>query len=208
MRDTFGKQAERAGVVLAAAGALAALGITTALAAPPTPDVPTFASVKFSIEAGNGGAETAPAAGGLTCAWRETGLHPFQLIVYNCDAEVVGAVEACVYKNKLVGGSPALLSVFRHPLAILGGEAEGFVSNNKGQINGTTTTAVPVSEGGHGGELCPEPWQAEVVAVRWCNVSLTDTANDLVGGPVDELSVVSYAGLPPVPSCAELLELP
>ena len=208
MKNTFGKQAKRAGIALAAVGALAALGIGTTLAAPPTP-VPTFASTTFSIAAGNGAAETAAAAGGLTCGWRETGLKPFQLITYLCDAEVVGALEGCVYKNKLVGGSATLLSIFKNPAASLEGGAVGFVSNNKGMINGNITTAVPVSGGGHGGELCNEPAEAQVIAVRWCNASLTDTVNNLVGGTVAELFEQSFpdAGST-MPSCAELAEMP
>jgi len=207
MKNTFGKQAKRAGIALATVGA-AALGIGTTLAAPPTP-VPTFASTTFSIATGNGGAETAAAAGGLTCGWRETGLKSFQLITYLCDAEVVGVVEGCVYKNKLVGGSATLLSVFKNPAATLEGGALGFVSNNKGLINGSITTAVPVSGGGHGGELCNEPAEAQVIAARWCNASLTDTVNNLVGGTAVELFEESFAGAGnSVPPCEALLAMP
>lgn len=207
MKHTFGNQTRRAGIALAAAVAFAAFGSGTAQADPAT-GVPTFTSAKFSIEAGNGAAETAAAAGGLTCTWRETGLQSFQLIVYNCDAAVVGALEGCVYKNKLVGGSATQLSVFKNPLVLLGGEATGFVSNNKGQINGTTTTPVPVSEG-HGGGLCTEPAVAQVIAARWCNASLTDTANNLVGATATELFEESFAGVgSTVPLCADLLAMP
>lgn len=209
MKRTFGKQAKRAGIALAAVVAFAAFGVATTLAAPPLPAVPTFESAKFSIEAGNGvGAETAAPAGGLTCAWRETGLQPFQLITYACDAAVVGALEGCVYRNKLVAGSPTLLSVIKNPLALLGGPV-GSVSNNKGLINATTTTQVPVSGGGHGGALCTEPAVAEVIAVRWCNTSLTDTVNNLVGATAVELFEESFAGVgTAVPSCADLLASP
>lgn len=204
MNHTFGRKANRSGIALTAVAA--ALGVGATVAAPP-PAVPAFASTNFSIEAGTGGAETAAAAGSLTCTFRETGLHPFQLVVYECNAAVVGALEGCVYKNKLIGGSPTLLSVVKDPLALLGGEAVGLVSNNKGSINGSITTPVPVSEGGHGGELCREPAVAQVVAVRWCNVSLTDTANNLVAGGSIELFQASYSGLA-VPECAVLLATP
>jgi hypothetical protein len=207
MKHTFGKQAKRAGIALAAVGAFAALGIQTTLAAPPTP-VPTFASAIFSIAAGNGGAEAAAAAGGLTCNFRETGLHAFQLITYLCDADVVAAVEGCVLKGKLVGGSATQVSIFKHPAASLEGGAVGFVSNNKGLINGTITTPVPVSEGA-GGELCTEPAEAQVVAVRWCNVSLTDTVNHLSVPTVPELFEESFPGAgATLPSCANLLLIP
>jgi hypothetical protein len=204
MKHTFAKQARPAGIALATAVAFAALGTGTALAAPPAA-TPTFASAKFSIEAGNGGAETAAAAGGLTCAFRETGLQPFQLITYLCDAAVVGAVEGCVYKNKLVGNSATQLSVFNNPAVSLEGGAVGFVSNNSGRINGTITTAVPVSGGGHQGELCTEPAQAQVIAVRWCDASLTDTVNGLVGATAGELFQEFYSGAgTSVPSCGDL----
>jgi hypothetical protein len=207
MKRTYAKQAERIGIAVATA--IAALGIGTTLAAPPPPATPAFASANFSIATGNGGAETAAAAGSLICTFRETGLQPFQLIVYECNAAVVGALEACVYKNKLIGGSPMLVSTFKDPLAALGGEAEGLVSNNKGSINGSFTTPVPVSGGGHEGELCTEPAEAQVVAVRWCNVSLTDTANNLVATGPSELFQASYAGLSnAVPTCEALLATP
>lgn len=207
MKHTLENQAKRAGIALAAVGALAALGIGTTLAAPPTP-VPTFASSTFSIEAGNGGAETAAAAGALTCNFRETGLHSFQLITYLCDAAVVGAVEGCVYKGKLVGNSATQLSIFKNPAATLEGGAVGFVSNNKGQINASITTPVPVSEG-HGGELCTEPAEAQVIAVRWCNVSLTDTVNNLVGGTATEMFEQSFPNAgSTIPDCTALLATP
>jgi hypothetical protein len=204
MKRTFGKQAQRAGLALAAVGAFAVLGINITSAAPP-PSTPTFASAKFSIEAGNGAAETAATAGGLTCTFRETGLQSFQLITYACDADVVGALEGCVYRNKLVGGSATQLSIIKDPLALLGGPI-GFVSNNKGQINGTTTTPVPVSAAQHG--FCAEPAVPTVVSVRWCNAALTDTTNNLVGGTAVELFKESFAGAGTVPSCADLLASP
>lgn len=205
MKQLFAKQARRAGFALLAAAAFVALGITTTQAAPTEkpPKEPTFTKVTFSIETGTGGSEGAAPAGALTCSWQEVGLNPFQLVIYNCDAAVVGAVEGCVFKNKLQGNSPTQLSVFKNPLEVLGGAAEGSVSNNSGRINGSTTTPVPVSGGGHGGHLCNEPAEAQVIAVRWCNASLVDTANNLVGGTAEELYAESFPGID-VPSCAEL----
>lgn len=194
----------RGAVAIASTLLLSAMNFSPAMAAPPTQ--PTFNKAGFSIEAGNGNSETAAPAGALTCSWQEVGLEPFQLVIYNCDADVVAAVEGCVFKNKLQGNSATRLSVFSHPLQLLGGAAEGFVSNNSGRINGSTTTPVPVSGGGHQGELCNEPAEAEVIAVRYCNASLVDTANNLVGGTATELYAEYYAGAGSViPSCGELL---
>jgi hypothetical protein len=200
MKHILKNQAKRISNALAAVVAYVALGIGTAHAQ-------TFADANFSIEPGNGASLTVPAAGGLTCSWRETGLFPFQLITYSCDAAVVGALEACVYKNKLVAGTLTRLSIFKTPGATLEGGVVGVVSNNNGRINGTITTAVPVSEG-HGGALCTEPALAEVVAVRWCNASLVDTVNNLVGGTSTELFQAFFSGVGAVPSCAELLASP
>ena len=201
MKHTFGKQARLACIALAAA-AIVAPGIANAQAAPaPAAPVtaPTFTKGSLSIETSTAGEA---ATGGLTCSWQEKGLHPFQLIPYACDADVVGALQACVYKNKLVGTASSL-SVVKKPLAIDGGPV-GFVSNNKGNINGTTTTAVPVEAE----SLCTEPAVAQVVAVRWCNASLTDTTNNLVGATASELFQQFYSGVGSVPTCAQLLASP
>lgn len=199
MRSSFAIHAGRGCAALAAA---VALGIAGAQAAP------AFVSADLSISAGNGSAESGTPAGGLTCAWRETGLAPFQLITYACDAAVVGALEACVYKNKIVQGSLTQLSIFRSPmLSTHETTLFALVSNNSGRIQGSTTTAVPVSEGA-GGHLCTEPAVAEIVAVRWCNASLVDTVNNLVGATAAELFQQFFSGVGPIPSCTELLASP
>lgn len=206
MAFTLPRQTAGARIAFAIAAAAAALGTTAATAAPPASG-PTFVAAQLTIAAGTGGPEAAVAPGGLTCSWRETGLQATQLILYQCDAAVVGAVEGCVYKNKLVAGSPMQLSIFRNPQTMLEGGPVGLVSNTVGKINGTTTTAVPVSEG-HGGELCTEPALPQVVAVRWCNAALADTVNGLVGATASELFRQFFSGAAPVPSCAELLAGP
>lgn len=201
MRNAFARQAGRTCIALAAMTAIAALGVNGAQAEP------AFASASISIAAGKGGGEGAIPAAGLTCSWRETGLFPYQMITYACDAAIVGAVQACVYKNKVLAGSPTQFTYFRNPQASLEGGLIGLVSNNSGRINGTTTTAVPESEG-HGGHLCTEPAVAEVVAVRWCNAWLSDTVNNLKGAEMGELYRQFYPGAFSVPSCAELQQLP
>src|SRR5512139_294650 len=87
MKQTLRNQTKRASITLAAVGAFAAFG--TALAAPPPPTGPTFASASITIE------PRGEAAGGLTCSWRETGLGPYAQITYACDAGAVGVLEAC-----------------------------------------------------------------------------------------------------------------
>ncbi len=195
MKHTFGKQASLAGIALAAAAVMAP-GIANAQTAPVSGT--TFVKGALSIETSTAGEA---AVGGLACSWQEAGLHPVQLIPYACDADVVGGLLGCVSKNKLVGAAVPFTPV-HHPLAIDGGPV-GFVSNNKGRINGTTTTAVPVTEVGE----CTEPAEAQIVAVRWCNASLTDTTNTLVGATASELFQQFFSGLTAtVPSCAQLLQ--
>lgn len=198
MKHTLRDQARRSGIVVAAVAAFTALGIGTAAAAAPTNE-PSFASADISIE------PRGEEAGGLTCSWRETGLGPYQVVYYSCEAGAVGVLEACVYKNKLISNTPTRLSVF-NDVAGEHGAPVPFLSKNNGQINASTTTAIPESHGE--GELCTEPTEAAVVAVRWCNASLTDTTNNLPGATKSELFEEFISGAGSVPSCEELLADP
>ena len=208
MKQTFGMQAGLACIALAAA-AFVAPGIANAQSAATTPAAPvtfpTFTSAQLSIETSTAGEA---ATGGLTCRWQEVELQKFQLIPYACDADVVGALQACVSRNKLVGAASQLIAT-KHPLGAEGGPV-GFVSNSNGRINGTTTTAPGAEAEGAGGLQCTEPAQAQVVAVRWCNASLTDTTNNnLVGATTSELFQQFYSGLSAtVPTCTQLLAPP
>jgi len=198
MKHAHGNKTGHSVITLAAMVTFASLVVDTALA-DPQPDVPTFAKADISI------APRGEEAGGLTCSWQETGLGPFQVIYYTCQAGAVGAMEACVYKNRIITNTPTRLSVFKD----VTGEGHGgvpFLSKNNGQINATTTTAIPETHGE--GELCVEPTVAEIVAVRWCNASLTDTTNGLLGTTTGELFQEFISGAGTVPSCTELLASP
>lgn len=196
------KQSQHFNLFLIAIITFVVSSVGVALADPPT-GVPTFAKADISIETRDNESQEV-SAGGLTCSWQETGLGSYELVTYDCAAGAVGALEGCVYKNKYVSGSPNQLSIFHDVTGGEHGEGAVFISNNSGRINGSTTTAVPESHGG--GELCAEPTEAAIVAVRWCNASLTDLANNLVGVTATELYeelVHGFSGN--VPSCAELL---
>jgi hypothetical protein len=211
MKQTLNNQAKRSALALAAVGAFAAFG--TVLAAPPAAG-PTFAKAMITIAPRTSeAAETT--AGDLNCSFTETGVGPYALVSYECKAAAVGVVEACVYKNKII--SATQLSVFTNVSNVEAGhEAQVFLAKANGTITGSVITAIP--EGGEGGgetHLCPElgevngpePTQ-EVVAVRWCNASLTDTTNNILGTTVGELFQEFIPGAVTVPSCAELLATP
>jgi hypothetical protein len=89
------------------------------------------------------------------------------------------------------------------------GGAVPFLSQKNGLISASTTTPIPEVEVPEGAPvLCTEPSVEEAVAVRWCNASLTDTTNTLVGATVDELFLEFFPGVGTVPSCNELLATP
>jgi hypothetical protein len=206
MTHTLKTQARRTGV--AAAVAFAVFGTGTAQAA-------VFASADISIAPRTNEAKEV-AAGDLVCSFREKGLGPYAQVSYECKAAAVAVVEACVYKNKIISATET--SVFTDVSNVEGGhEGEVFLAKNNGQINDSVVTAVPEGgEGGGGGggetHLCPEIGEVngpvpeqEVVAIRWCNASLTDTTNNLVGAEVGELFQEFIPGAGTVPSCAEIV---
>lgn len=186
MKRTFEQQAKRAGIVLAVA--FAALGTGPATAQ-------QFTRAEISLDR----------AGNLTCAFRETGLGANSLITYDCAAEALGVVSGCFVKNKFVGGTS--LATFKE---VAPEEPVTLLARNNGAIGATLTTEVPESEHG-GGEVCTEPAEARVVAVRWCNASLLDVTNNILAANTGELfAQIESTGTAVVvmPSCAELLALP
>lgn len=191
MKHTFKNQTKRAGIALAVVAAFAVFGTGAAQAAP------AFTSASISIE------PRGEAAGGLTCTWRETGVGPSAVVYYSCSAGAVGALKACTYKNRVIFNSPTRLDKFKN---VIGEHGEvPFLSQKNGQISATTTTPIPEVETAEGAELCTEPSVEEVVAVRWCNASLTDTTNNLAGASVGELFQEFFSGVGTVPSCTDLL---
>jgi hypothetical protein len=128
-------------------------------------------------------------------------------VYYECSAGAVGALKACTYKNRVIYNSPTEVDVFKDVTGEHG--AVPFLALNNGRINGSTTTPIPHVEVPEGTpELCTEPSVEEVVAVRWCNASLTDVTNNLVGATVGELFQEFISGVGTVPSCTDLLASP
>jgi hypothetical protein len=188
MKQTLKYQARRAGIALATVAAFTALGTGAAQAQ-------EFASASIGLDN----------AGSLQCKWRETGLGALALITYDCTAEGVGVVSGCFVKNKFVG--PFSVSIFKN---VTGEESTQLLAKNNGAINGSITVEVP--EGG-GEAQCNEAAGAEphTVAVRWCNASLSDTTNGIVGateGQLTDILLRTGTQVAPLPTCTEILAAP
>ena len=187
MKQTLRNQAKRTGVALAAM-AFTALGTGTAQAAP------TFTRADITLDV----------AGNLTCGFRETGLGAYSLITYGCGAQALGVVSGCFARNKFVG--PTSTAVFHNVTAE---ESVALLAKNNGTVNSTITVEAPESHGG--GETCTEPAESQPIAVRWCNASLVDMTNGIVGASLGELfAQLARTGTSVivVPSCAELIATP
>jgi len=215
MKQTLKNQAKLSGIALAAVGAFAAFGAV--LAAPPAGG-PTFTKASITVAPRTSEANEVT-AGDLDCSFTETGLGPYAVVGYECKAAAVGVVEACVYKNRII--SATQLSTFTNVTNVEGEHgAPVLLAKANGAITGSVTTAIPEAGEGGGGEpaeLCPElpetggeggpAPEVAVVAIRWCNASLTDTTNNIVGATVGEVFKEFFPGST-VPSCAVLLTPP
>ncbi len=187
MKYTFGKQARRAGLALAAVAGFTVLGIGTAQAQ-------EFLSTNIALDR----------FGNLECNFREVGLTAGTQVRYDCSSQYVGVMQQCILKNKPVGNSQLYIFNNIHPE-----EVENLLVRKNGTIFDTILTAIP--EPGEGGQvlICTAPSELTVTAIRWCNNTLTDLTNSVDGGTVAEL----FANLVPngsgtVPSCAVLANGP
>jgi hypothetical protein len=187
MNQTLKNQAKRAGIALAAVSAFSALGIGTAQAAP------TFTGANITLDR----------FGNLECMFRETGLTPGGTVRYDCTSQYVGVVEQCFLKNKPVGNSR--LYIYND---ISAEEVENFTVKNNGTVFEAIVTLIP--EPGEANALtCTAPSEVAVSAVRWCNNSLVDLTNNILGTTVPELFVqLINNGNGSVPGCATLANGP
>lgn len=177
--------AKRAGIALAAMAALAALGTGVAQAQ-------EFVSASISTDR----------FGNLECLSRETGLIPGGVVRYDCTSQYVGVLQQCMLGRKTVG-NPKLL-IFQN---IHAHEVENFEVPRNGQVRAAIVTQIPESESAN--LLCTAPSELTTTAVRWCNNSLVDLTNSIVGANVAELFsqlVANASGS--VPSCAVLANGP
>ena len=184
MKRTFTHQAKRAGIALAAV-AVSALGIGTAQAQ-------EFTSAAVTLDR----------FGNLECVFRETGLPPGGTVRYDCTGQYVGVLQQCMLGRKAVGNSKLLIFQDISP-----GELENFEVNRNGQVRAAIVAQIPESENVN--LLCTAPSELTTTAVRWCNNSLVDLTNNIVGATAPELFVQLVAnGAGNVPSCAVLAQGP
>jgi hypothetical protein len=185
MTHTFKNQAKRAGIALAAMAALAALGTGAAQAQ-------EFVSANVTMDR----------FGNLECLSRETGLPPGGVVRYDCTSQYVGALQQCMLGRKTVGNSKLLIfqNIHAH-------EVENFEVPRNGQVRAAIVTQIPESE--NASLLCTAPSELTTTAVRWCNNSLVDLTNSIVGATAPELFVQLVANASgSVPSCAVLANGP
>lgn len=194
MKQTLTHQARRAGLALAAALAFVALEIGTAQAQ-------TFTSANLSLNS----------FGFLDCSFKETGLEAGASVDYTCGATTIGWVTQCFFKNKPVSNSPITLYVAHDQTT-----DRTLVASRQGTIMSGILTAYPTVEEEPAAEPCANiivgrngHGEAEVVetitAIRWCNNSLVDTTNEIVGAEVSELfEQFERSATASVPSCGDL----
>ena len=195
MKYTFGKQARRAGLALAIVVGFAALGIGTAQAAP------TFTTADISVNS----------VGFLECSFKESGLGAGATVSYTCGATDVGWISQCFVKNKPVGNLPVALHVAHTQDGLT--TARTYTATGRGVITQSILTAYPSVEAEPQNPLCPETEGVtiteEVTAIRWCNASLTDVTNNVLGATAPELFLqLVRNGSGSIPDCATLATLP
>ncbi len=198
MKHTLINQAKRAGMALTAAVVFVTLGIGTAQAQ-------SFFRADLSINS----------FGFLDCSFKETGLGAGASVDYTCGATDIGWVTQCFYKNKPVSNGPTTLYVAHDQTT-----TRTLVANKRGTIMSGILTAYPTVEEEPVAEPCADIFvggrgnnEAEVTetitAIRWCNSSLVDTTNAIVGAQTPDLLLqLEKGGTTGVPSCAVLQTLP
>lgn len=195
MNYPFGKQAHRSGIALAALAAVTALGIGTAQAA-------SFASASISINS----------VGFLDASFKETALDPAASVDYTSGATDVGWMTQCFIRNKPVANIAPRLHVAHAADGLTSDRT--LLASNRGTITGSILTAYPTAEETHGEvPLCPEvegvTITEEITAIRWCNASLTDTTNNIVGASEPSLFLqIKRNGSSAVPDCSALAGMP
>lgn len=187
MTHTLKNQAKRAGIALAVVATFSALGTGSAQAQ-------QFTRAAIALDR----------FGNLECNFTETGLTPSTegTVRYDCSSQYVGVRQQCYLKNKPVGNSQLLIFQNIHPH-----EVENLVVKSNGSVRATILTQVPESESN--ALICTVPSELTVTAVRWCNNTLTDLTNNIVGANVPELfATLVTNGTGTVPDCATLANGP
>jgi hypothetical protein len=186
MKHTLANHAKWAGIALAVAVAFSALGTGAAQAAA------TFVSAAVTLDR----------FGNLECVSREKGLTPGGTVRYDCTSQYVGVLQQCILKNRAVGNSRLL--IFQD---ISSHEVENFEVGRNGQVRAAIVTQIPESE--NNSLICTAPSELTTTIVRWCNASLVDLTNNILGASVPELfAQIATNATGAVPSCAVLANGP
>jgi hypothetical protein len=194
MKHTFGKQAKQFSIALAAVATFTALGIGTAQAA-------SFTTADISINS----------VGFINCSFKETGLGAGAAVNYTCGATDVGWVSQCFVKNKPVANLPTKVHVAHTSDGLT--TSRTYTATNRGVITQSILTAYPTAEAEVQEPLCPETEGVviteEITAIRWCNASLVDMTNNIVGASEPTLFLqMKRNGSSAVPECGVLATLP
>ena len=201
MKRTFEKHANRASLALAATAAFAAFGFGTAQAADAPVTTPTFTTADLSLNS----------VGFLQAAFKEAGLAPSASVHYTSGATDVGWVSQCFVKNKPVTNLPVALHVAHTADGLT--TTRTYKATKTGVITQAILTAYPTAEAEVQEPLCPETEGVtiteEITAIRWCNASLMDTTNGIIGATAPELFLQMVRnGSAAVPSCTGPGSLP
>jgi len=195
MKHTLTHQTKRAGIVLAAVAAFTALGSGTAQAA-------TFTTADISINS----------VGFIDCSFKETGLTPGATVVFSCNATDVGWLTQCFVRSKPVSNIAPRLHVAHNADGLT--TTQDRTATNRGTITSAILTAYPTAEESElVPPLCPEVegvvMTEEITAIRWCNASLVDTTNNIVGASEPTLFLqMKRNGTGTVPDCGALAVMP
>ena len=195
MKHTVINQARRAGIALAAVAAFSALGTGTAQAQ-------SFTTADISINS----------VGFIDCSFKEVGLGAGASVVYTCGASDVGWLTQCFVRNKPVSNIAPRLHVAHNSDGLT--STQDRTATNRGTITSAILTAYPTAEENPLVEpLCPEVegvvMTEEITAIRWCNASLTDTTNGIVGASEPTLFLqIKRNGSGTVPECGALAGTP
>lgn len=119
-------------------------------------------------------------------------------------------VEGCFFKNKFVADAGTETTTQSGITNVQAGhDPELFLANNSGAISSEILVAPEAPHVPGGGHLCPEALVQAVIAARYCDASLMDVTNTLVGATVSEVYEELARGVAvAVPSCADMLAAP
>ena len=191
MKHTVINQAKRAGIALAAVAAFSALGTGTAQAQ-------SFTTADISINS----------VGFIDCSFKETGLTPGATVNYSCNATDVGWLTQCFIRNKPVSNIAPKLHVAHAADGLT--TIQDRTATNRGTITSAILTAYPTAEENPlVPPLCPTvegvTITEEITAIRWCNASLRDETNNILGASEPTLFLqIKRNGSGTVPDCDDL----